>query len=85
VDSGAPVTVQPMPLDDIKGNLPSVWKQFVAEEVVRTTTTHQASPGKHTLKLYATEVGFVTEKIVIEAVAGATQYSYLGPPESVKV
>ncbi|KAG8859448.1 hypothetical protein FRB91_007848 [Serendipita sp. 411] len=85
VDGGAPITVQPMPADATNGNLPAAWKGFVAEEIVRTVTTHAANPGKHTLKLYATEVGFVTEKIVIETAAGATQYSYLGPWESVIV
>ena len=85
IDSGTPITVQPIPLDSATGALPNAWKQFVAEEIVRTSTVLAASPGKHTLKLYATEIGFVAEKIVIETVSGATQYSYLGPPESIVV
>lgn len=53
------------------------------EEIVRTTTTHSSSSEKHILKLYAMEIGFVTEKIVIETVSGATAYDYLGPLESI--
>lgn len=85
VDSGAPQTVQPMPADDARGNPPSIWNQYVSEEIVKTVTTHTAEPGKHTLQLYATEMGFVTEKIIIETVTGAVAESYLGPPESVMV
>ncbi|KAG8752462.1 hypothetical protein FRC14_007006 [Serendipita sp. 396] len=85
IDSGAPVTVQPMPLESLTGSLPSIWNQNVAEAIIRSTTTHAAQPGKHTLKLYATEIGFVAEKIVVETVSGSTQYSFLGPPESIIV
>jgi hypothetical protein len=74
-----------MPLESDRGDLPAVWKQNVAEEIIRSTTNHTAAPGKHTLKLYATEIGFVTEKIVIQTVVGATASSSLGPPESVIV
>lgn len=85
IDNESPATVQPMPINDSSGNPPNVWNQYVAEEIVKTSTVHPASPGKHTLKLYATEMGFVTEKIVIETVPGATAQSYLGPPESIKI
>ena len=85
VDSGAPVTIQPVPIDTPTGGFPSMWNGIVPEEIVRTVTTHVASPGKHTLKLYAMEIGFVTEKIVIETATGAVVYSYLGPPESIIV
>lgn len=85
VDNNTPITVQPMPLETDRGDLPSIWSVVVAEEVIRTTTSHKAAPGKHTLKLFATEIGFVTEKIVIETVSGSVAYSCLGPPESVKV
>lgn len=62
-----------------------MWNGIVVEEIVRTTTIHAAGPGKHTLKLYAMEIGFVCEKIVVESATGAVAYSYLGPPESIVV
>jgi hypothetical protein len=76
------ITVQPFPLDAPTRAFPAVG-QFVMEEIVRTTTTHSSSSEKHILKLYAMEIGFVTEKIVIETVSGATAYDYLGPLESI--
>lgn len=74
-----------MPLESDHGDIPPIWRQYVTEEIIRSVTVHRAPPGKHTLRLYATEMGFVTEKIVIETLFGSTQQSYLGPPESVIV
>lgn len=85
VDSGAPIAIQPIPVDTPTGGFPAMWNGIVPEEIVRTYTTHVAGPGKHTLKLYAMEIGFVTEKVVIETATGAVPYSYLGPPESIVV
>ncbi len=74
-----------MPNDPAPGALPPIWKQYVAEEIVISTTSHSLSgPGKHSLKIYAMEVGVVVEKIVLELVPGSVQQSYLGPPESVR-
>jgi hypothetical protein len=50
-----------------------------------TSTMYGASPCPHTLKLYAAEVGFMTVKIIITTISGATQYSYLGPPDGIVV
>ena len=68
--------------DAAPGTLPGIWTSLVADEIVRTTTNHTASPGAHTLKIYAMEIGLVIEKIVIESATGGLKYSYLGPPES---
>jgi hypothetical protein len=74
-----------MPFESDHGDTPTVWNQYVAEEIIRSVTVHKASPGKHILRLFATEMGIVVEKIVIETLPGSLQQSYLGPPESVIV
>lgn len=74
-----------MPFESDRGVLPTVWDQYVTEEIIRSVTVHKISPGSHTLKLFATEMGMVVEKIVIETLSGSIRQSYLGPPESLTV
>jgi hypothetical protein len=47
---------------------------------VANATLNVASPGAHTLRLYAVDAGVVVDKIVVDL--GGTTPSYLGPPEN---
>jgi len=54
--------------------------QWQAESIIKTTTEHQAAPGKQTLRFRALDPGIVLQKIVIDL--GGVKPSYLGPPQS---
>lgn len=59
----------------------SVWGLSSNSSNSNTTTSHRfGAPGKHTLRIWELEPGFVVQKVVIDT--GGVRGSYLGPPES---
>ena len=56
------------------------WEQWVANNIIISTSHHTVDPGFHTLKFWMVDPGVVLQKIVVDA--GGVKPSYLGPPES---
>lgn len=81
-DSASPQTKQ-FVSNTTKGDTPLGWGTAVSENIWRgqyTTTTHNLTAGKHTLKVWLLEPAVVLQKIVLDL--GGVVPSYFGPPES---
>ena len=60
------------------------WQRAVRDGVRRSRTQHElAEPGRHVLKVWMVDPGFVLQKIVVDT--GGLRPSELGPPESTRV
>jgi hypothetical protein len=69
-------------VDELEHNAQKDWEQAVSDGVRRVTVPLTiATPGYHTLKIWAIDPGVVVERIIVSH--GALRPSYLGPPESV--
>jgi hypothetical protein len=70
-----------MVVDGLEHNSQRDWEQAVSDGVRRAALPLTiASPGYHTLKIWAVDPGVVLERIVVNH--GLLPPSYLGPPES---
>ena len=88
LDDTPPTVIQPIP-DAPLGSLPPDWEEVVANEVREIKVTLDLrgdAPAKHSLSIWAMQVGIVVERVMIDfgGIKGRSQ-SYLGPPESVIV
>jgi hypothetical protein len=88
LDDQTPQQVNPIPWAPL-GSQPKDWEWVVANEVRNVTMTMDLGsegPGAHKLSIWGMTVGIVLERIWID-MGGieARGYSYLGPPESVRV
>jgi len=86
IDTETPQVVQYIPAAT-PGNLPNGWDTpdgWAANNIITYVTNHtDITPGSHTLKVWMIEPCVVLEKFVINT--GDVRYSYLGPPESLRV
>ena len=58
-----------------------IWGQWVANDIIIKTTTHNISkPGKHVLKYWMISPAVVLQKLLVDF--GGVKQSYLGPPET---
>ena len=68
-------------VDSLEHNSQKDWEQAVSDGVRRVTVPLKiATPGYHTLKIWAVDPALVVEKMVVSH--GQLRPSYLGPPES---
>jgi hypothetical protein len=88
LDDQAPVPINPVPAAPL-GSQPSDWKWVVANEVRNVTMTMglgSSEAGQHTLNIWGMTIGVVLERIWIDMGGIAARgYSYIGPPESMRV
>jgi hypothetical protein len=60
------------------------WGRNTADNVNRTSTAHRiGAPGRHVLRFWMVDPTVILNKIVIDT--GGLKYSYLGPPESMRL
>lgn len=63
---------------------PDWWNQAVLNNIIIKTSQHVLNEqSRHVLKFWRVDPGIVLQKIVIDA--GGLKFSYLGPPESLKI
>lgn len=63
-------------------NTPRAWNQWVADNIIITTTTHPIrSMGRHVIKYRALSPAIILQKLVLDC--GGLQASYLGPQETI--
>ncbi|RKN03837.1 glycosyl hydrolase 115 family protein [Streptomyces radicis] len=83
-DDATPLTVNVTEVtgsDDTSMN--KQWERNTSDNVTVTFTTHTiAEPGRHVLKFWMVDPTVVVQKLIIDT--GGLQYSYLGPPESLR-
>jgi hypothetical protein len=81
-------SINPVPWAPL-GSQPKDWEWVVANEVRNVTMTLDLGsdgPGQHTLNVWGMTVGVVLERIWIDMGGIASRgYSYIGPPESMRV
>jgi hypothetical protein len=66
------------------GGMNRQWERNTSDNTTITWTTHEiAAPGVHTLKIWMVDPTLIVQKLVVET--RPLPYSYLGPPESVRV
>ncbi|SDP41608.1 Glycosyl hydrolase family 115 [Actinopolyspora xinjiangensis] len=59
------------------------WQRNTSDNVNRTTTSHTIrKAGRHTLRIWMVDPTVVVQRIVVDT--GGVEYSYLGPPESMR-
>lgn len=79
VDDAPPVIISLNKED--KDSISGIWNKWVAEGVIKKTSTHHITkPGKHTIRYWMVSSGVVLQKIVADF--GGVKPSYLGPPET---
>ncbi len=91
IDDSDPLVVTPIPpsLPPPRQAIPPDWDQTVSDDVRSTNFTYtpfNKHGGAHSLRIHGMTTGIVLERIVVD-LGGfeARGYSYLGPPESLRV
>jgi len=99
VDKEEPKTLFPIPTNSLMdvsngndnrakeiGAVPSDWINVVSSEIRNVTLSANISRGAHELKIYGMSAGIVLERIWVDYGGIAERgWSYLGPPESLRM
>ncbi len=75
-----PLQIMSLNLED-KNSMSGIWNKWVSDNIIiRSSTHHIATPGKHVVKFWMVDGGVVLQKLVLDA--GGLKSTYLGPPET---